>query len=83
MSQRPQRIRGDDEDRPPPTTGIAGSEPRYDAALEGRIATMREALRQMRPGSDAEALRILRAAFPSSTLSERVAALAAQPDAGP
>lgn len=44
--------------------------------LEVRLAAMRAVLARARPGSDAEALRILRSAFPESSLTERVAILA-------
>jgi hypothetical protein len=37
---------------------------------------MTRLLRTVRPVSNAEALRMLRAAFPETTLSERIAALA-------
>lgn len=43
------------------------------AALEGRMALMLSALK---PRSDAEALRLLRANFPESSLAQRMAALA-------
>lgn len=44
--------------------------------LDARIAEMRSLLARMRPGSDAEALKALRDAFPQSSLAERVAVLA-------
>lgn len=48
---------------------------RYDRTLEDRLKAMRALLARVRPGSDAEALHALRAAFPGSSLSERVAVL--------
>ena len=54
---------------------LAATIGRYDAALEDRLAAMRALLVRVRPGSDAEALHVLRAAFPGSSLSERVAVL--------
>lgn len=47
----------------------------YAPALEERITAMREMLDHLRPGSDAEALGLLRAAFPEVSLAERVAVL--------
>lgn len=47
----------------------------YDPVLEDRVAAMHAMLTRMRPGSDAEALRALRDAFPEASLSERVAVL--------
>lgn len=47
----------------------------YDPILEDRVAAMHAMLTRMRPGSDAEALRALRDAFPEASLSERVAVL--------
>jgi hypothetical protein len=43
--------------------------------LEDRIAAMKRLVLIMGPGSNAEALRALRDAFPDAPLSERVAAL--------
>lgn len=37
-------------------------------------------LKTVRPGSDAEALRMLRGAFPDSTLAQRIAAIASHAD---
>jgi hypothetical protein len=37
-------------------------------------------LKTVRPGSDAEALRVLRGAFPDSTLAQRIAAIASHID---
>ncbi len=48
----------------------------YSATLEERLVEMRAHLARMRPESDAEALQALRAAFPETTLSARVAAIA-------
>ncbi len=60
--------------------GVVGaataSERAYDPALEARLTAMRGFLARMRPGSDSEALRALRAAFPETSLTERVAVLA-------
>jgi hypothetical protein len=50
------------------------SEPGYGAELETRIGGMRALLAAIRPGSDAEALRVLREAFPDLPLAERVSA---------
>lgn len=47
---------------------------RYDARLEERIAAMRAFLSLRGPGTDSEALRLLRTAFPDLPLAERVAA---------
>jgi len=47
----------------------------YDPALEDRVAAMHAMLTRTRPGSDAEALKALRDAFPEASLSERVAVL--------
>ena len=46
----------------------------YDAELEQRIAGMRAFLLALEPDSDAEALRLLREAFPDLPLAERVTA---------
>ena len=51
---------------------------RYDPALELRLEAMRALLTRLQPGSDAEALQALRAAFPGSSLTERVAVLAGE-----
>ena len=48
------------------------------ATLDSRIAEMRAHLARMRPASDAEALRTLRAAFPDASLATRVAAMSAR-----
>jgi hypothetical protein len=37
-------------------------------------------LKTVRPGTDAEALRMLRGAFPESTLAQRIAAIASNAD---
>ena len=54
------------------------------AAAERPItATMNRMIRLLktvRPGSDAEALRMLRGAFPDSTLAQRIAAIASHGD---
>jgi len=50
---------------------------RRETDLDRRIAAMRAMLALARPGSDAEALRVLRDAFPETTLAERVAVLSA------
>lgn len=47
----------------------------YSEAVEARMAAMRALLEEMRPASDAEALRALRAAFPETSLAARVAAI--------
>jgi len=44
----------------------------YDGELERRIAGMRAFLAALRPDTDAEALRLLREAFPDLPLVERV-----------
>jgi hypothetical protein len=44
-------------------------------ALDRRIAAMRALVAAQGPGSTAEALRILRDAFPQSSLSDRIAAI--------
>lgn len=48
----------------------------YERELEERIAGMRAFLAALEPGSDAEALRLLREAFPDLPLAERVKACA-------
>ena len=48
----------------------------YEAELERRIAGMRALLLALEPDSDAEALRLLRDAFPDLPLAERVKACA-------
>jgi hypothetical protein len=53
---------------------------RYDQALEIRLMAMRALLQRVRPGSDAEALHALRAAFPGSSLAERVSVLSGEAD---
>ncbi len=45
------------------------------SAFELRLAEMRAHLARTRPTSDAEALQMLRAAFPGTSLSDRVAVL--------
>jgi hypothetical protein len=47
------------------------------AILDRRIADMRRMLADMKPGSAASALRVLREAFPEASLEERVRALTA------
>jgi len=47
------------------------------AIFDRRIAEMRQMLADMKPGSAASALRVLRDAFPEATLAERVRALTA------
>jgi hypothetical protein len=49
---------------------------RFSSALEERMAAMRELLGRTRPETDAEALQTLRAAFPRSSLADRVRAVA-------
>ncbi len=77
-----QRLTGDRESdaesspTPSPTAAIG----RYDPVLEIRLEAMRALLARIRPGSDAEALRALRAAFPGSSLPERVAVLGHDPE---
>lgn len=56
----------------------SSSERGWNPLIEDRVAGMRAMLATMRPGSDAEALRALRAAFPEATLAERVAVLAGE-----
>lgn len=56
-------------DEPPPAVA-------YAPALETRLTAMRALVARLEPGSDAEALRLLRAAFPETSLAERVTALA-------
>jgi hypothetical protein len=46
----------------------------YDPELEARIKAMRAFLDALDPGTDAEALKLLRQAFPELPLAERVAA---------
>jgi hypothetical protein len=48
----------------------------YEKELEERIAGMRAFLVALEPDSDAEALRLLREAFPDLPLAERVKACA-------
>ncbi|MDK9696215.1 MAG: hypothetical protein OEL76_07485 [Siculibacillus sp.] len=83
MSRRLRNAQKKNESDPPPDRGSETPAVRYVASLEARIAAMREALAHMRPGSDAEALGVLRAAFPGSSLSERVAALTGEPTRKP
>jgi len=52
----------------------AQTETLYDPALEARIREMRVFLGAMRPGSNSEALRILRSGFPDNPLGERIEA---------
>ena len=59
-----------------PDFALSAESLRYDQALEIRLMAMRALLERVRPGSDAEALHALRAAFPGSSLAERVAVLA-------
>ena len=47
-----------------------------EAPLNAVMNRMTRMLRTVRPASDAEALRMLRAAFPQTTLQDRIAALA-------
>jgi hypothetical protein len=47
-----------------------------DAPVTATMNRMTRLLKTVRPGSDAEALRMLRAAFPQTSLSDRIAALA-------
>lgn len=58
----------------PPPAGERG----WNPVLEDRLAAMRAMLATMRPGSDAEALRALRTAFPETSLAERVAVMAGE-----
>lgn len=53
---------------------------RYNEVVEDRLAEMRALLARMGPASNAEALRALRAAFPETSLSTRVAAISRRPD---
>jgi hypothetical protein len=55
-----------------PDSATAAAEPPITAAMN----RMTQMLKAVRPASDAEALRMLRAAFPQTSLSERIAALA-------
>lgn len=53
------------------------------AAERPMTATMNRMIRLLktvRPGSDAEALRMLRGAFPDSSLAQRIAAIASHSD---
>ena len=68
--KRPDTMVGD----APPPAGERG----WNPILEDRVAAMRAMLASIRPGSDAEALKALRAAFPETTLAERVAVLAGE-----
>ena len=65
---------------PPPTRSFPteDDDARTDdltMALETRIMQMKRLGSAMAPGSPAEALKVLRDAFPETSLSERVAAL--------
>ena len=46
-----------------------------DAPVTATMNRMTRLLKTVRPGSDAEALRMLRAAFPQTSLKDRIAAL--------
>lgn len=48
----------------------------FEAQLAERLAAMRSLVAAMKTETDAEALKLLREAFPGSRLTERVAALA-------
>ena len=61
-----------------PDSAVSSEVDRYDQALEIRLMAMRALLLRVRPGSDAEALHALRAAFPGSSLAERVAVLSGE-----
>ncbi len=61
-----------------PETDISSVFGDYDQALEIRLMAMRALLQRVRPGSDAEALHALRAAFPGSSLAERVSVLSSE-----
>ena len=74
MSQLLRDDAGSTDDRP--NCANSAEMLRYDRTLEIRLTAMRALLERVRPGSDAEALHALRAAFPGSSLSERVAVLA-------
>ena len=47
-----------------------------DMPITATMNRMTRLLKTVRPGSDAEALRMLRAAFPQTSLADRIAALA-------
>ncbi len=47
-----------------------------DAPVTATMNRMTRLLKAVRPASDAEALRMLRAAFPQTSLTDRIAALA-------
>lgn len=47
-----------------------------DVPVTATMNRMTRLLKTVRPGSDAEALRMLRAAFPQTSLRDRIAALA-------
>jgi hypothetical protein len=61
-----------------PETDISSGLGRYDQALEIRLSAMRALLARVRPRSHAEALHALRAAFPGSSLAERVSVLSGE-----
>jgi len=52
-----------------------------DAPITTTMNRMRRLLKTVRPATDAEALRMLRAAFPQTSLGERIAALARHTEA--
>jgi hypothetical protein len=47
-----------------------------DVPVTAALNRMTRMLKHVRPATDAEALRLLRAAFPQSSLADRIAALA-------
>lgn len=61
-----------------PESAISSVSGRYDQELEIRLMAMRALLQRVRPGSHAEALHALRAAFPGSSLAERVSVLSGE-----
>jgi hypothetical protein len=79
MSQRLREERRPSETRAERAAPVRDGEERYDRPLETRLQAMRDLLARVRPGSHAEALHALRAAFPGSSLSERVAVLTSDP----
>lgn len=61
--------------RPQAETETADAEDGLMTALEHRIDQMKRLVAASAPGSHAEALKILREAFPDASLAERIAAL--------
>ncbi len=73
---RPASVSGRANGESPP-----GHDPdHYSEEVEARVAEMRALLTRVAPSSSAEALRALRAAFPETSLSTRVAAISHRPD---